>query len=201
MKLFHSPSSPYVRKVLMVAHETGQGVERIACAAHPVNRDPKIVAVNPTGKVPTAVLDDGSALYDSRVITQWLDAQHGGAKMYPNGAARWPVLRTEAMADGLLDAALLVRHEVATRPEDYRWPDWADSHRAKIASSLDELEREAGAFSGVDAGLIAAACALSYLDFRFGDLDWRADHPVLAAWYDEFRERPSMKATELANPA
>ncbi len=195
MKVFFSPFSPYVRKVMVVAHETGQDVEKLDSAASPVARDTTIVAKNPTGKVPTALLDDGAPLYDSRVITRWLDAQHQGTRMYPEGEALWPVLRREALADGLLDAALLARYETAMRPSDLLWQDWLDGQIAKIESSLDQMEAEAESFEGIDAGLIAIACALGYLDFRFPDNDWRSGREALDTWYSRFSERPSMLDT------
>lgn len=197
MKLYHTPSSPYVRKVLVMAYETGQDVEIVPCAANPVTRDQTVVDVNPTGRIPTAILDDGEPLYDSRVITRWLDTRHDGPRMYPEGDALWPVLRREAMADGLLDAALLARFETAMRPADLRWPEWLQGQMDKIGSSLDRMDAEADSLSGVDAGTIAVACALSYLDFRFSDYDWRGSHPALAAWYAGFAERDAMKRTAL----
>ena len=198
MKLFFSAASPYVRKVMVVAHETGQSerIEKLAAAASPVKRDANIVAKNPAGKVPTMVLDDGSALFDSRVICQYLDAQHGGARLYAEeGPDRWPILRLEAIADGLLDAALLARYETALRPEDKRWADWQNGQMDKINSSLDAMQDEVSGREGVDAGLIAAGCALGYLDLRFSGLGWRNTRPALAAWYETFSQRPSMQAT------
>ena len=198
MKLFYSATSPYVRKVMVVAYETGQadGIEKHGAAANPVKRDASVVAKNPTGKVPTMVLDDGSALFDSRVICQYLDAQHGGDRLYAEeGPERWRILRLEAIADGLLDAALLARYEIALRPEDKRWPDWLNGQMDKVNSSLDAMQNEVSGRKGVDAGLIAAGCALGYLDFRYGDLGWRNKRPALAAWYEAFSQRPSMQAT------
>lgn len=198
MKLFYSQTSPYVRKVMVIAHETGQvdKIEKLGSAANPVDRDQNIVAKNPLGKVPTAVLDDGTSLYDSRVIAIWLDDQHDGAKLYPaDGPEKYEVLRWEALADGLLDAALLARYESAMRPEDKQWQGWFDGQMDKIKCSLDVMEAEIGGKSGIDAGLIAAACALGYLDFRYADMGWRDNYPTLAAWYAEFGARPSMQAT------
>ena len=195
MKVYFSPFSPYVRKVMMVAAETGQTVEKLDSAASPIQRDQTIVAKNPTGKVPTAILDDGSALYDSRVITRWLDAQHDGPRMYPEGDALWTVLRREAVADGLLDAALLARYETAMRPAEMLWQEWLTGQMDKINSSLDQMESEAAGFQGVDAGLIAIACALGYLDFRFPDHDWRTGRPALSGWFGDFSKRASMQDT------
>lgn len=192
MKLYHSPASPYVRKVMVVAQETGQTIEKLQSAASPINRDEKIAKTNPSGKVPTAILDDGQALYDSRVITRWLDAQHNGPKMYPEGDGLWTVLRREALAEGLLDAALLARYELAMRPEALRWEDWLNGQIAKLDSSLDQMEHESSGFQGVDAGLIAIGCALGYLDFRFSDHGWRDGRPSLSDWFKTFSTRPSM---------
>ncbi|UYV38105.1 glutathione S-transferase [Rhodobacteraceae bacterium D3-12] len=195
MKLFHSPASPYVRKVMVLALETGQSVEKLASMASPIAADQSIVKENPTGKVPTAILDDGEPLYDSRVITRWLDAQHNGAKMYPENDTVWTVLRREALADGLLDAALLARYETAMRPAELLWQDWLDGQMGKINASLDRMEAETADFSGIDAGLIAIGCAIAYLDFRFADFDWRSSRPALTKWYETFAARPSMVDT------
>ncbi|WP_447554393.1 glutathione S-transferase [Vreelandella sp. EE22] len=194
MKVFFSPASPYVRKVMMVAHETGQSLEKLDSAASPINRDSNIVAHNPTGKVPTAILPDGSALYDSRVICRWLDAQHDGSRMYPDGD--WDVPRREALADGLLDAALLARYETVMRPEEKIWPEWLQGQMDKVASSLDVMEAESSQLTSVDAGTIAIGCALAYLDFRFPDYYWRDERPTLASWFKSFSQRPSFLQTQ-----
>lgn len=198
MKLFHSPASPYVRKVMVIAHETGQEIETLPSAVSPVKPDAAVSAVNPLGKVPSAVLDDGSALYDSRVICRWLDETHDGPKLYPAGVMLWDALRREALADGLLDAALLARYETVMRPEALRWDEWTAGQMAKINAALDQMEKESAFFAGVDAGQIAIACALGYLDFRFPDHGWREGRGALAAWYEEFAQRNSMVATKPA---
>ena len=195
MKLFHSPASPYVRKIMVLAHETGQTVETLSSAASPINRDQAIVAKNPTGKVPTALLPDGSALYDSRVICAWLDAQHDGPKMYPEGDALFQTLRREALADGLLDAALLARYETALRPAEKLWPEWLQGQMDKIDSSLNVMDNDVADYSEMDAGWIAVGCAVAYLEFRFPDLDWRAGRDALANWYAETNTRPSFADT------
>lgn len=194
IKVFFSPASPYVRKVMMVAHETGQSLEKLDSAASPINRDSSIVAHNPTGKVPTTILPDGSALYDSRVICRWLDAQHEGSRMYPDGD--WDVPRREALADGLLDAALLARYETVMRPEEKIWPEWLQGQMDKVASSLDVMEAESSQLTSVDAGTIAIGCALAYLDFRFPDYYWRDERPTLASWFKSFSQRPSFLQTQ-----
>lgn len=180
---------------MVAAAETGQTIEPLSSQASPIERDQTIVATNPTGKVPTAVLDDGSALYDSRVICRWLDEQHDGAKLYPADATLWTVLRHESLADGLLDAALLARYETVMRPADKLWPEWLSGQLDKIHSSLDVMETEASGFKGVTAGLIAIACAVAYLDFRFPDMPWRDKRPALSAWFADFSKRESMVNT------
>ncbi|HEX6980713.1 MAG TPA: glutathione S-transferase N-terminal domain-containing protein [Alphaproteobacteria bacterium] len=199
MKLFFSPASPYVRKVIVTAIETGLDarIERLPSAAHPVNRDMSIVAKNPLGKVPTFILDDGMVLYDSRVICEYLDSLHSGPRIFPaSGAARWKALQLQALGDGLLDAALLARYESVVRPSDRFWQPWADGQMAKIDSSLDAIEAEAAGFgTRVDIGTITIGCALGYLDFRFGSKDWRAGRPKAAEWYASFVKRPSMQAS------
>lgn len=195
MKIYYSPTSPYVRKCMVAAAETGQTLQIIPAAANPIKRDQTVVAVNPTGKVPTAILDDGSVLFDSRVICWWIDTQHDMQKLYPEGDALWPVLRQEAMADGLLDSALLVRYETAVRPSDKLWPEWLQGLTDKIESTLDVMEAESEGFGELSAGLIAIACSLGYLDFRLPDFSWRKNRPGLEKWYEKFALRPSMKTS------
>jgi len=197
MKLFFSSTSPYVRKCAVVALELGlEGrIEHLAAAANPVKRDPNVVAANPLGKVPTLLTDDGQALFDSRVICEYLDAQ-GGGKIFPAGAARWQALADQALGDGLLDAALLVRYEVGSRPENLRWDDWVNGQMEKVVSSLQRIEQLAPTLGNrLDIGTVTLGCALGYLDFRFGDLGWRGTYPAAAKWFDEFNARASMQAT------
>jgi glutathione S-transferase len=142
------------------------------------------------------VTDDGQALFDSRVICEYLDSRHDRPKLFPAGPARWPALRRQAQADGILDAGILARYETVLRPEERRWPDWIEGQKAKIARALDALEGEAEGFGdAVDIGTIAVGCALGWLDFRYAADDWRAGRPALAAWFERFAKRPSMAAT------
>lgn len=199
MKLYHSNTSPFVRKCLVAARELGLAakIELVPAAAHPINRDAGVVAKNPLGKIPVLVADDGAVLYDSRVIVEYFDAMAGGGRLVPReGAARFRVLTLQALADGILDAAVLCRYEVAARPEPLRWADWTNGQTEKIAAGLDALEARAGSFGErVDVGTIAFGCALGYLDFRFATLGWRASRPNAAAWYERFGARDSMVAT------
>ncbi|WP_067220255.1 glutathione S-transferase [Stappia indica] len=200
MKLYFSPASPYVRKVMVVAHEKGvvDRIELLGSAANPVNRDKTIVASNPSGKVPTMLLDDGSAIYDSRVICAYVDAQAASPVLVPTeGNERFAVMTLEALADSILDAALLARYEKIMRPEALYWADWHRGQMEKIDSGLDALETTwlSHLQGPLSMGSIAAACTLGYLDFRFPDKDWRSAHPGLAAWFKTVSERPSMQAT------
>jgi glutathione S-transferase len=197
MKLFYSPASPYVRKVLVVAREVGleDRIERLPAAAGPVKRDDTIRPHNPIGQVPTFLTDDGTAIYDSRVICEYLDAEGRGA-MFGSGAERWRNLTNAALGDGLLGAALLARYEAVLRPADLRWEDWTRGQMAKIADAADRIEALApGLDDRVDIGTITFGCALGYLDFRFPDLPWREGRPAASAWFERLGERPSMAAT------
>ncbi|MDX6750004.1 glutathione S-transferase [Geminicoccaceae bacterium 1502E] len=199
MRLLNSGASPFARKVRVVAHELGlQG--RVAVedvAASPVSPSEAVSSVNPLGKIPALVLEDGSALYDSRVICEYLDSLGGGGRVFPAAAGeRFEALRLQALADGLLDAALAARYETMLRPEPFRWSDWVSGQKGKVARALDRLEEEcAGLGERVDIGTIAIGCALGYLDLRFADDRWRDGRPKLAAWYERFAARPSMQAT------
>ncbi len=197
MHLYHSPASPYVRKVLVTLHETGQdaAVTLVASQQTPLSPDPGNVSQNPLGKIPTLARPDGPALYDSRVICRYLD-HRAGAGLYPERRI-WEVLTLEATADGILDAAVLMVYESRVRPEEKRFPDYVEAQWAKIARALDALEaRWMSHLSGpLDMGQIAVGCALGYLDFRHGDRDWRPDRPALAAWFARFDARASMAGT------
>lgn len=198
MKLFHSTTSPYVRKVMVVAIEAGleSVLERIATNIQMPTDD--FLAANPLGKVPALITDDGRLLYDSPVICEYLDSLHSGPPLFPEREpALWQALRLQALADGILDAAVLCRWEQVTRPEPLRWPDWVARNWSKVVRGLDVLEAEAAAFNDepLSIGQIAIGCALGWLDFRFPDDNWRPGRPTLAAWYATFIERPSMRAT------
>ena len=200
MKLFHSPASPYVRKVMIAAWERGvqERIELLASAAGPVVRDMNIVAVNSSGKVPCAIIEGDQPLFDSRVITQYVDSLAASdGSIYP-ADRRFEILTLEALGDGILDACLLCRYETVMRPEPLRWQDWFDGQMAKIDSGLDDLEGKwfsSLSTGSMHAGDIAVACVLGYLDFRFADKDWRQDHPRLAAWFEAVSRRRSMIET------
>ena len=199
MKLFHSPTSPYVRKVMVLIAETGlTGIELVPASGTPVAPDAGVIERNPLGKIPALCRDDGATLYDSRVICQFL-SDKAGAKLYPSAPRLWDTLTVEATADGILDAALLMVYETRLRPEDCRHAPWVEGQWSKIARALDELESRwidhlnAGP---LDMGQIATGCALAYLDLRHATRHWRMGHPLLAAWEAGFAARPSMQATQ-----
>jgi glutathione S-transferase len=165
-------------------------------AVSPVSQNADVAAANPLTKVPTLVLDDGTALFDSRVIVEYLDHRSGGRLLPPPGPERWRVLRDQAIADGLTDAALLARYERALRPQALRWDEWDAGQIGKIGRALDELERGfAPAAAAPLAGDIAVACALGYLDLRFPELGWRQGRPRLTAFDAAMAARPSMQAS------
>ena len=201
MKLRHAPASPYVRKVMATAIETGLD-ERIELIPTNVrDPDPELAGHNPLSKVPALITDGGEKLFDSPVICEYLDSLHDGPKLFPPaGAARWRALRLQALGDGVLDAAVLCRME-GFRPAELRSGEFVAQQKGKVASALDALEQEAGGFGdAVTIGAITVGCALGYLDFRFSEDDWRAGRSALAAWYAEFAKRPSMARSAPREP-
>ena len=199
MRLYHSHTSPYARKVVVLLHETGQigDVEIAPATGTPIDSGSMPLALNPLGKIPALERDDGPALYDSRVICRFLDDRVGG-RLYPKGPRLWDTLTLEATADGIVDAAILMVYEWRLRPEDKRMPDWVEGQWGKIARALDALDqRWLSHLNGpLDMGQIAVGAALGYLDFRHDDRGWRNARPGLAAWDDAFAARPSMVATQ-----
>jgi len=196
MRLFYSLTSPYVRKVRVVAHETGlaSSIEEVLC--NPFDDPPELRQLNPLGKVPTLVCDDGSALFDSRVICAYLGDRADKASLIPKDPAqRWAVLRAQALADGLLDSAVALTME-GRRPEGERSPATMARWRGAIQRAVECMAGDWEALPGaVTLGHIAYACALGYLDFRHPELAWRDGRPGLAQWFAEFDARPSMTAT------
>lgn len=197
MQLIDSPASPFCRKVKVVLHETGLAadVELVQVVTTPLAPDGQAAANNPLGKIPSLIRADGPAIYDSRVICRYLDAKAGG-RLYPE-ARIWETLTLEATGDGVMDAAVLMVYESRFREENHRNAAWVEAQWAKVARALDAVEARwmSHLHGRLDAGQISVACALGYLDFRFGDRDWRRAHPALAAWYQGFAARPSMEAT------
>lgn len=200
MVLFHAPLSPFVRKVLLVLHETGQ-LDRVRLQTvniSPVSGDEQLNQDNPIGKIPALRLEDGSVLHDSRVICEYLDSQHVGNPLIPHeGSARWRRLTLASQADAIMEVAVSSRYESFLRPEDKRWDGWLQAQSQKIRRGLADLEQNhlAEIASGFDIAAIGVACALGYLDLRQPEFGWREQQPGLAAWYAQVSQRPSMLAT------
>lgn len=197
MKLYLSPTSPYVRKVRVFAHERGLA-DRIELAPiDPWSVPDELTAITPLGKVPALVTDDGLPLTESHIICEYLDSLEGGARLIPeSGPRRWSVLRLAALGQGLTDATLGAVVEQLRRPAQYSWPDWIARQRAVVSRTLAVLERDFAATEGNFAyDGISIACALAYLDMRMTDIGWRESCPKLAAWFAWASRRPSMEAT------
>jgi glutathione S-transferase len=200
MKLRFSPTSPFVRKVWVAALETGltDRIERIMVS--PINPEDIKSSPSPLGKIPCLETDDGAVLYDSPVIMDYLNSLQGENGLIPaDGPARWDTLRRQALGDGLLECTVNIFVEKMRKPE--RQSKGSIRHnKAGIDRAIAALESEVGEFSGVvDAGTITLAVALAFVDQHFPDDSWRADFPNLAAWSNEFNQRPSMTATVLEN--
>ncbi|WP_029029302.1 glutathione S-transferase family protein [Salinarimonas rosea] len=196
MILRTSPASPFGRKVKIAAAVLGLSERIEIVPADTSDPSDDLRVQNPLGKLPVLVTDDGTALYDSPVIVEYLDHLAGGGRLIPAGAGRFDVLTLQALADGLIDAAIMQVYEVRFRPEERREPTWVDYQAQKVTRALDRLESRAGAIGdALDAGTIALACALGYLDFRF-EGRWRASYPALVAWLDGFAARvPAFEKT------
>jgi len=203
MKLFWSSRSPFVRKVMVVAHETSL-VSRVECVrtvVAPTKPNADVMALNPLNKLPTLLRDDDRPIYDSRVICEYLDGLHAGQKLFPAaGEARFEALRLQALGDGILDFLLLGLSE-RVRPETQQSPDLKAALDVKFTTAFDALEREAKAFQSgpLTIGHLAIGCVLGYADFRYAAKAWRQGRPTLAAWGDTILARPSYKATEHAD--
>jgi glutathione S-transferase len=200
MQLLYAPTSPFVRKVMVCAHLTGQAdrIEWLDSAAHPIRRDARIARHNPLAKVPTLILESGQSLFDSRTICEYLAAVGQATNLFPKeGEARWQALSRQSLADGLLDAALLARYESVARPEGVPWPEWRSAQLVKVGACLDVIESQAAALRLQDPtiGEVTIGCALGYLDFRFPEMNWRDARPRAARWYEAFEAMPAMRAT------
>ncbi len=205
MKLYQSATSPFVLKVRIAAAELGL-IDRIEMldvsqeykSGGPLAREQNIIKTNPLGQVPTLLLEDGSTIADSRVICEYLDGLGGGSLFPAEPKARWNALTEQSYGDGLLDAALAARYEGLLRSEEQRWQRWIDGQLAKVHATLDLIEGKAAGFGKrVDIGTITFYCALSYLDLRFADLNWREGRPQTAAWFARIAEHPAFGGQKL----
>lgn len=200
MKLYWSTRSPFARKVTVAAHELGLAarIDLVPIVVGMSAPNAEVMAANPLSKIPTLILDDGSALYDSLVIIEYLDGLSGAPRLVPGERqARLATLKRHALGNGLLDLLVLWRNE-RDRPSPYGSPAHLAAYAVKADAALDALQRDADAIASTpfDVAHIAVGCALSYLDFRFPTLDWRAGRPRLAAWHSTFAARDSARATE-----
>ena len=207
MKLLFGPGSPYVRKVLITAIETDldDEIERVrpAISVWAKDGDGGVNEANPLGKIPTLITRDGSTLVDSSLICEYLASLVPSAGLLPmHGNARWQVLQLQAMAQGALDVVVSKFVEEHLRPDHLHWTDWVVRQEAKASRTFDHLEKIAqdDCFGGaeierVNLGTITVGCVLGFLDQRLNDQSWRTNHPALAAWYEDFKQRPSMLST------
>lgn len=208
MKLYHTPTSPFVRKVLLAAHELGLAhrIETVFLRPSPQAPDPELSRHNPLSKIPALVTDDGETLYDSVVIIDYLESlaatSDSAPRLTPPAPQRWRVLRTQALCDGILDAAILVFYERANRPPELHWQPWLDGQSAKVRQGLDALEADHDLTRDPDAtpdlAHLCLGATLGWLDFRRPVGDFREGRPRLSAWFDAFSKRPSMEATRPA---
>jgi glutathione S-transferase len=200
MILYHTPASPFGRKVVVMLHETDliEQVELEIVQQTPLNPNRDVIDANPSGKIPALRLEDGTTLHDSRVILDYLDTLHQQPPMIPRqGPERWRRMTLASLADAMTESAVQIRYETFMRPQGLQWKLWLDNQHEKIARSLDYFEQTAlpeleGHF---DMACIGLACLLGYLDLRVSSWHWRGEYPKLAAWYTEADQRPSMQAT------
>ena len=196
MQLFSSPTSPYARKVRMVALEKGLADRIEIVNLNPFDDDPALLACNPLAKVPAMKLDDGQTLADNRVICWYLDSLVDTPMIYPPGPEGWRVLSLEAMADGMMDAAFAMAIE-GRRPPDRQSPEAQTRRRDAILRAAERLEGHVDALAGpLTIAQIAVAAALGYLDFRLPDLAWRDNRPTLAGWHADLADRAAYRDTD-----
>ena len=201
MKLYGDTLSPFVRSAMVVAHETGLAgkLEHIKETVSPTQENSRLAALSPIAKVPVLETDHGKAVYDSRVIIEYLCHIAGNSALIPDdGVKRFRVLTLQALAQGLGDAAVGYRYETGARPKGLQWTEWLERTRKRFAAIADDLEANwSGCLGEVNVGSITTAVVLSYMDFRLPDIAWRDGRPKLATFHAEFSKRPSMVATEI----
>jgi glutathione S-transferase len=199
MKLIMAEASPFARKVRVLLRETNQlkDVEEVSIATSPFQVNEQAKAANPTGRIPSLIRADGPALYDSRVITRYLDAK-AAAGMYPE-AKLWDVLTIEATGDSMMDSAVSISYELRLRPQEKVSSEWTDAQWSKVMGGCDALQSQwMDLLNGpLTLAHISIACALGYLDLRHDARNWRQGHDALAAWFADFSKRPSFWETHL----
>lgn len=195
MKLWYAKPSPFARKALVIILEAGLSSRVDLLEVEPATLEAKVCGDNPLGKIPCLITDDDERLFDSRVICEYLDVTFNDARLHPTpGPARWAALRLQALADGIMDAAVSYRYE-SLRPDSEASPAWMTRQRGKITRALDHLEATPPVHAPITMGEIALACALDYVDLRIADLAWRSTRPHLARWAETIAERPALLAT------
>jgi glutathione S-transferase len=202
MQLHWSPLSPYVRKVMICAHELklADRLELVRSVAAMSDPNETLMKDNPLAKIPTLVLEDGrerASLFDSIVICEYLDALHGGPRLFPREhGPRFSALRWHALADGWLDVLILWRNERG-KPPARQTPEWLAGFELKTRAVLDRIEGQLTELEALPFGIgqITLGCALGYADYRFADLAWRDGHPRTARWFALISERASFQAT------
>lgn len=199
MKLLHGGLSPFVRKVMIVAHEKGLAdkLELVPAPVNPLQPLELAVAVNPLGKIPALTLENGTVLYGSTVVAEYLDALDGAPRFFPTGAAKWTALRRNALGDGMLEAGQAARIE-GLRPEDKQWADWKNVQLLKVTNSLNAAEKEADGLSvhQLTIGEVAIISALGWFDVRLPDAaGWREGRAKLATWFEKVSAKASVAAT------
>ncbi|MBD3666960.1 MAG: glutathione S-transferase N-terminal domain-containing protein [Kangiella sp.] len=202
MKLYYGTTSPYVRKVQVTAIELGLSEQIDFENTLPWESETTLGNINPLGKIPALVTDQGQLIHDSRVICEYFDALAGGGIVIPsanNIDARMACLTLDSMADGMMEAMILVYSELVRRPKDLHWNYWEDRQRGKVDKGLDELEKIAASFDpeNLQLGQISLACAVAWLDFREQvlDIDFRNGRPALSEWFAIIDARPSFRQT------
>ncbi|MDX8353159.1 glutathione S-transferase [Cognatiyoonia sp. IB215182] len=199
MQLLISPASPYVRKVRVLLRETDllDRVEEVDVSTTPLASDPKVLAANPAGKIPALVRGDGPALYDSRVITRFLN-DYADARLYPDHST-WDILTLEATADAIMDATVAISYEKRFRAEAQQSPEWIEAQWGKASRAVAAINNRwmSHLVGPLHIGQIAVACALSYIDLRHDERGWRNGNAALADWHARFAERESMQATQV----
>jgi glutathione S-transferase len=196
-----APPSPFGRKVKIAVALCGLSDKVTVELSNPYDPDDSLRSQNPLGKIPVLITDDGTAVYDSRVIAEWLDVQAGGGVIIPRGEVRFAALTLQALADGMMEASLLIVYERRFRPDDKQHRPWTDYQGEKVARALSVLEAAPpGIGDRPHIGHVALACALGYGDFRF-DGGWRTGHPGLVGWLDDFTAKvPAFAATMPFDP-
>ena len=199
MILRSSPPSPFGRKIKLAVGILGLDQDVTIEKADPTDANDTLRKQNPIGKIPALIVEDGTVLYDSPVILEYLDHRAGGGKIIPKDPnARFAALTLQALCDGILDAGILLVYEGRWRPAEKHEPKWIDHQRGKVQRALDVLEAAPPPLDGLpNVGQITLACALGYGDLRF-EGKWRESHPRLVKWLDEFAAKvPAFEKTRV----